>query len=626
MDSPKQVPPPWKAERPVTELSNRKSENIDTATVPEIINILHDCEEEMFIGWQNYQRLHDKDFVKKLSEVSKYAAALIKNSADSAIILSGCGTSGRIAFFIATKMNSLLRERGLPQCFGYIIAGGDRALTHSVEAFEDSPGAGKDELIKVAKGKRKILFIGISCGLSAPFIAGQLHHCMSHLDTFLPVLLGFNTIHMVRDRTIEGWDHTLLTVTKHLMLLESSGQGYILNPIVGPEAITGSSRMKGGGVTKLILETCFLTALSYLSVSSDPKDNDEINADKDAANDSSKQEKLITSLFECYKQVWETSYPTSKEQLSKLIEQAGKSLLDNGHVYYAGWDTWGLLGLVDASECPPTFGSDFDDIRGFLKGGLAPLESFPQTMNAAVGQDPLEDETSLEFFKKSVLPSITAKDTVVFLVPSNDANIYHELNILLKSVMQKTQHIGVISSLLVDETQLDLKSCTVVPLGHLKEEMINKIQDGGLDSELGNVVVKSVSELALKSALNAISTGAHIAKGKVYQNYMVDLKLSNSKLLERGIGIVSRCAECSKEFARDAVMRAIYRTDDIASFRDTPVSSIIQTAGNVERVVPIAIILAIKGCTVREALDHQERAPVIRTSLLNLLQPPSTIS
>ncbi|XP_030839215.1 glucokinase regulatory protein isoform X2 [Strongylocentrotus purpuratus] len=523
-------------------------------------------------------------------------------------------------------MNSLLRERGLPQCFGYIIAGGDRALTHSVEAFEDSPGAGKDELIKVAKGKRKILFIGISCGLSAPFIAGQLHHCMSHLDTFLPVLLGFNTIHMVRDRTIEGWDHTLLTVTKHLMLLESSGQGYILNPIVGPEAITGSSRMKGGGVTKLILETCFLTALSYLSVSSDPKDNDEINADKDAANDSSKQEKLITSLFECYKQVWETSYPTSKEQLSKLIEQAGKSLLDNGHVYYAGWDTWGLLGLVDASECPPTFGSDFDDIRGFLKGGLAPLESFPQTMNAAVGQDPLEDETSLEFFKKSVLPSITAKDTVVFLVPSNDANIYHELNILLKSVMQKTQHIGVISSLLVDETQLDLKSCTVVPLGHLKEEMINKIQDGGLDSELGNVVVKSVSELALKSALNAISTGAHIAKGKVYQNYMVDLKLSNSKLLERGIGIVSRCAECSKEFARDAVMRAIYRTDDIASFRDTPVSSIIQTAGNVERVVPIAIILAIKGCTVREALDHQERAPVIRTSLLNLLQPPSTIS
>lgn len=92
-------------------------------------------------------------------------------------------------------------------------------------------------------------------------------------------------------------------------------------------------------------------------------------------------------------------------------------------------------------------------------------------------------------------------------------------------MIQKTQQIGIISSPLVDETQLDLKSCTVILLGHLQEEMITKIKDGGLDSELGNVVVKSVTELALKSVLNAISTGAHIAKGKVYQNFMVDLRL-----------------------------------------------------------------------------------------------------
>ncbi|XP_063967965.1 glucokinase regulatory protein-like [Lytechinus pictus] len=614
-----------KQEQRITELSNTKSKNIDTASIPEIIDILHACEEEIFSGWQNYQTLFCKDFVEKLSEVSKHATDFIKDSSDNAIILSGCGTSGRLAFFISTKMNSLLQERGFPECFDYIIAGGKRALTHSVEAFEDSPAAGQDELIKVSEGKKKVLFIGISCGLSAPFIAGQLHYCMSHLETFLPVLLGFNTLHMVSDKAIEGWDQSLLSVTERLKLLEKNGQGYIFNPIVGPEAITGSSRMKGGGATKLILETCFLTALSQLGQSSQEKD-EKMNTDNPSADDSFKPEEMITSLFECYKQVWETSYQYSKDQLSKLLEQAGKTLLASGHVYYLGWDTWGVLGMIDASECPPTFGSDFDDIRGFMKGGLMSRASSPQTVNAARSLDPPEDETSLKFFNASVLPSITANDSVVFLLPLNNERIDDDLKTLLPSVIEKTQQVGIISTSSLDKTQLAIEGYTLVLLGKLYKETMKdldpkwkKVLDDRLDSSLWSAVLKSVNEFAVKSALNAISTGAHIAKGKVYQNYMVDLRLSNSKLLDRGIGIVSRCAGCSKEIARDAVMRAIYMTDDITSFRETPVSSIIQTAGNVERVVPVAIVLAITECTIKEALDHQKRVPIIRTLILNLL-------
>ncbi|XP_041484904.1 glucokinase regulatory protein-like [Lytechinus variegatus] len=607
-----------KQEQRITELSNTKSENIDTASIPEIIDVLHACEEEIFSGWQNYQTLFCKDFVEKLSEVSKHATDIIKDSSDNAIILSGCGTSGRLAFFISTKMNSLLRERGFPECFDYIIAGGNRALTHSVEAFEDSPAAGQDELIKVSEGKKKVLFIGISCGLSAPFIAGQLHYCMCHLDTFLPVLLGFNTLHMVSDKTIEGWDQSLLSVTERLKLLEKNGQGYILNPIVGPEAITGSSRMKGGGATKLILETCFLTALSQ-------EKNEKMNTDNPSADDSFKPEEMITSLFECYKQVWGTSYQSSKDQLSTILEQAGKTLLDSGHVYYLGWDTWGVLGMIDASECPPTFGSDFDDIRGFMKGGLMSIASSSQSVNTARSLDLPEDETSLKFFNAFVLPSITASDSVVFLLPSENARIDDDLKTLLPSVMEKTQHVGIISPSPLDKTQLAIEGCALVQLGNLHEDTVKdlnlqwkKVLDARLDSSLWSAVLKSVNEFAVKSALNAISTGAHIAKGKVYQNFMVDLRLSNSKLLDRGIGIVSRCAHCSKEVARDAVMRAIYMTDDITSFRDTPVSSIIHTAGNVERVVPVAIVLAITTCTIKEALDHQKRAPIIRTLILNL--------
>jgi len=52
--------------------------------------------------------------------------------------------------------------------------------------------------VQVTSGKCDILYIGITCGLSAPYVAGQLDHCMQHLDRFLPVLIGFNPVDAAR--------------------------------------------------------------------------------------------------------------------------------------------------------------------------------------------------------------------------------------------------------------------------------------------------------------------------------------------------------------------------------------------------------------------------------------------
>lgn len=53
-------------------------------------------------------------------------------------------------------------------------------------------------LLQVSEGKKKVVFVGITCGLSAPYVAGQLEYCMDRSEVFTPVLIGFNPSHLAR--------------------------------------------------------------------------------------------------------------------------------------------------------------------------------------------------------------------------------------------------------------------------------------------------------------------------------------------------------------------------------------------------------------------------------------------
>jgi N-acetylmuramic acid 6-phosphate (MurNAc-6-P) etherase len=127
-----------------------------------------------------------------ISDVIRAGLSRSGPAATTRIVLAGSGTSGRLAFLCARAGNALLAHAGLPPCFQYSCAGGDMALFAAREAPEDNIELGRDSLIAAAGTATRVVYIGISCGLSAPFVAAQLWHCLEHPDTFTPVLLGFN--------------------------------------------------------------------------------------------------------------------------------------------------------------------------------------------------------------------------------------------------------------------------------------------------------------------------------------------------------------------------------------------------------------------------------------------------
>ena len=124
-------------------------------------------------------------------------------------------------------------------------------------------------------------------------------------------------------------------------------------------------------------------------------------------------------------------------------------------------------------------------------------------------------------------------------------------------------------------------------------------------------------QISLKLTLNAISTGAFVVYGKIYGNRMIDVRLSNNKLVHRAIAIVQDVAQVSLEEAREAIWRAIYRQDKKQIHEtvdeDTPISEHVAAASRVDRVVPVAVLLARNLCaTVEEALSRIDKTPKLR--------------
>jgi len=117
---------------------------------------------------------------------------------------------------------------------------------------------------KVTEGDKQgfvhYIYIGITCGMSAPYVGGQLNYTMNGPDAerFTTILMGFNDVAAARKVAIENWNKTMHDIISQLASRVGDGHHFIINPIVGPEPVTGSSRMKGGTVTKILLEALFV--------------------------------------------------------------------------------------------------------------------------------------------------------------------------------------------------------------------------------------------------------------------------------------------------------------------------------------------------------------------------------
>ena len=215
------------------------------------------------------------------------------------------------------------------------------------------------------------------------------------------------------------------------------------------------------------------------------------------------------------------------EVIASSIDAIVEKLKIGGRLLYFGAGTSGRLGVLDAAECPPTFGTDPETVKGFIAGGEKAM---------FVAQEGAEDreEYGVEELERV---SVESKDVIVGLAASGRTPYVH-------GVLKKAKEIGcptiLITTVSADQVDIEVDFMIDVPVG---PEVI-----------MGSTRMKSAT--AQKMILNMLSTGAMIRLGKVYENVMVDLQLTNKKLEERAKKIVMMLAGVNYDEAGEWLNRA----------------------------------------------------------------------
>ncbi|MBO5435584.1 N-acetylmuramic acid 6-phosphate etherase [bacterium] len=213
------------------------------------------------------------------------------------------------------------------------------------------------------------------------------------------------------------------------------------------------------------------------------------------------------------------------EHIAEAIDLIAKQFLKGGKLYYFGAGTSGRLGILDASECPPTFSVPADMVQGIIAGG-------DKAIRTSV-------EGAEDNFEQGFEDAVMLKPEDVAVVISASGNPKYLLGVLQRAEEVGCKTIGI----------------TCNSRGRIAEE-------AGLVIcvEVGPEVIAGSSRLkagtAQKMILNMLSTGAMIKIGKTYENFMIDLQAVNEKLKDRAIRIVAQIAEVSHSVALAALLRA----------------------------------------------------------------------
>lgn len=210
------------------------------------------------------------------------------------------------------------------------------------------------------------------------------------------------------------------------------------------------------------------------------------------------------------------------DQIAEAISITAGALQDGGRLIYAGAGTSGRLGVLDAAECPPTFGTHPDKIVGLIAGGKEAM---------FVAQEGAEDyEQNGRDALKEI--NLSKNDVVCGLAASGRTPYVHGALKEAKELGCKTIFVTTVPA---DQITIAVDVLIDVPVGP--------------EAIMGSTRMKSAT--AQKMVLNMITTGAMIRQGKTYENVMVDLMLSNKKLEERAKRIIMMFADVSyKEAAQ----------------------------------------------------------------------------
>jgi N-acetylmuramic acid 6-phosphate etherase len=357
--------------------------------------------------------------------------------------------------------------------------------------------------------------------------------------------------------------------------------------------------MKGGSATKFLLETIFARALAEVG---------NVDLIPSPAPDAPMFAKPVTAegLLQAFEITYRGAY-NSLENVTPLMVAAGESLKQGGHVYYLSTGSIAVLTTIDASECPPTFGSKFTDVQAFVHNGWKNMGNRAGDLTSVSEKFHL----SWDNFEKEALPNLTSADLVLYVDFDEDNNAAAaDVQRLLQVVRQTPANLGALLIARRQQTETKLRGflkqtvrvCAVVEVPYVE------IVPG----------LRSFGELAAKFALNAISTYAHVAIGKVYKNRMIDLSVSNTKLFHRSVAIVSELMGVPLEEATTCLLRSIYLLDELTSdITQRPISQHLETAtSGRSKVVPLALILASTPMPVAQAQEKLNAQPIVRKHIV----------
>ena len=211
-------------------------------------------------------------------------------------------------------------------------------------------------------------------------------------------------------------------------------------------------------------------------------------------------------------------------QIAQTVDAIVAAFAQGGRLIYSGAGTSGRLGILDASECPPTFGTPRGQVVGLIAGGHKAI--LQAVENAEDGREQgAQDLRDIQFSKKDVLVGIAASGRTPYVL----------------GALEYARTLGATTAALTCNPNSAMAQAAEIALTPV----------------VGPEVVTGSSRMkagtAQKLVLNMLTTGAMIRSGKVYGNLMVDVEATNQKLVQRQINIVMQATDCDEAGASRAL-------------------------------------------------------------------------
>lgn len=260
---------------------------------------------------------------------------------------------------------------------------------------------------------------------------------------------------------------------------------------------------------------------------------------------------------------------SQREEIAKAIGLIERAFRSNGRLFYAGAGTSGRLGILDASECPPTFGSDPELVQGIIAGGTEAV------FRSQEGAEDLPENGARAIDEHGV----RAGDVVIGIAASGTTPF-------VRGALTRARQLG---------ASVAIVACTPIDPSFAAMLDVAIITVTGPEIVTGSTRLKAGT--ATKLVLNMLTTGAMIRVGKTFGNLMIDLKATNVKLVDRSQRIVMEVCDLSREEAAALLVRADGR-------------------------VKLAIVMHLRGIGLAEADEALSRGGGVVRRVVGVDPPP----